>query len=97
MASQMDVDKPSGPRLQRAHSFFEQVAKETRVSKGKARLELVRKMNERTRHIQKQRKQRERFRQMAKDLKTDAQIQLVEEDTKKLESVVEEGTDDEDE
>ena len=90
----MDVDRPKN----RVFSFLEQVAKETNVSKGKARLELARKLNERSRHIQKRRKQRERLKKMAKDLETtEAQIQLVEEDIKRLESAVEEGTDGEDE
>ena len=81
----------------RVFAFLEQLAKETSVSKGKARLELARKMNERSRHIQKRRKQRERMRRMTKDLETtEAQIQLVEGDIKKLQSVVEEGTDGED-
>ena len=81
----------------RVFAFLEQLAKETSVSKGKARLELARKLNERSRHIQKRRKQRERMRRMAKDLETtEAQIQLVEGDITKLESVVEEGTDGED-
>ena len=74
------------------------MAKETNVYKGKVRLELVRKMNERPRYIQKRRKQRERLRKMARHLKTtEAQIQLVDESIKKLQSVAEEGTDDEDE
>ena len=90
----MDVDRPK----KRVFSFLEQMARETNVSKGKARLELARKLNERTRHLQKRRKQRERIRKMAKDLETtEAQIQLVEEDIQRLESVVEEGTDGEDE
>ena len=81
----------------RVFAFLEQLAKETSVSKGKARLELVRKLNERSRHIQKRRKQRDRMRRLAKDLETtEAQIQLVEGDITKLESVVEEGTDGED-
>lgn len=90
----MDVNKPQ----KRVFSFLEQMAKETNVSKGKAPLELVRKMNERSRHIQKRRKQKERLRKMAKDFETtEAQIQLVDKDIKRLESVVEEGTDGEDE
>ena len=81
----------------RVFAFLEQLAKETSVSKGKARLELARKLNERSRHIQKRRKQRDRMRRLAKDLETtEAQIQLVEGDITKLESVVEEGTDGED-
>jgi hypothetical protein len=80
------------------HSFLEQLASETTASKGKARLELARKRNEKSRHVQRRRKQRERMRQMAKDLETtEAQIQLVEGDIKHLETVVEEGTDGEDE
>ena len=89
----MSKDKPQ----MRVFAFLEQLAKETSVSKGKARLELVRKLNERSRHIQKRRKQRDRMRRLAKDLETtEAQIQLVEGDITKLESVVEEGTDGED-
>ena len=81
----------------RVFAFLEQLAKETSVSKGKVRLELARKLNERSRHIQKRRKQRDRMRRLAKDLETtEAQIQLVEGDITKLESVVEEGTDGED-
>ena len=52
----------------RVFAFLEQLAKETSVSKGKARLELARKLNERSRHIQKRRKQRDRMRRLAKDL-----------------------------
>ena len=89
----MSKDKPQ----MRVFAFLEQLAKETSVSKGKARLELARKLNERSRHIQKRRKQRDRMRRLAKDLETtEAQIQLVEGDITKLESVVEEGTDGED-
>ena len=69
------------------------MAKETRVSRGKARLDLARKMNERSRLVE-TRKQRQRLRKLAKNLETtEAQIQLANEDIKKLESVVEEGTD----
>ncbi len=90
----MDVDKPQ----KCVHSFLEQVAKETTVSKGRARLELARKINERSRHVQRQRKQRERLRKLAKDLETtEAQIQLAEQDIKHLETVVEDWTDGEDE
>ena len=90
----MDVDRPQ----KRIFAFLEKVARETSVSKGKARLELARKLNERTRLCQNRRKQRERLRKLAKGLETvEAQIQLVEEDIKRLESVVEEGTDGEDE
>jgi hypothetical protein len=65
---------------------------------AKVRLELVRKLNERLRNVQKQRKQRERLRKMVKDLETtEAQIQLVDENIKRLESMIEEGTDGEDE
>ena len=61
------------------------MAKETNVSKGKASLELVRKMNERSRYIQKWRPQKERLRKMAKDLEiTEAHIQLVDGDIKRL-------------
>ena len=90
----MDVDRPK----KRVFSFLEQMARETNVSKGKARLELARKLNERTRHLQKRRKQRERIKKMAKDLETtEAQIQLVEEDIQRLKIVFDEGTDGEDE
>ena len=79
----------------RVFAFLEQLAKETSVSKGKARLDLARKLNERSRHIQKRRKQRDRMRRLAKDLETtESQIQLVEGDITTLESVVEEGTED---
>ena len=55
-------------------------------------------MNQRLSLLQKRRKQRERMKKMAKDMETtEAQIQLVDEDIKKLNSVVEEGTDGEDE
>ena len=96
----MEVDKPqpnNNPR-KRVFAFLEQVAMETRVSKGKARLDLARKMNERSRLVEKRRKQRQRLRKLAKNLETtEAQIQLANEDIKKLESVVEEGTNGEDE
>ena len=62
------------------------MAKKTRVSRGKARLDLARKMNERSRLVE--------TRKLAKNLETtEVQIQLANEDIKKLESVVEEGTD----
>ena len=87
----MSNDKPQ----MRVFAFLEQLAKETSVSKGKARLDLARKLNERSRHIQKRRKQRDRMRRLAKDLETtESQIQLVEGDITTLESVVEEGTED---
>ena len=85
----MEVDKPqpnNNPR-KRVFAFLEQVAMETRVSKGKARLDLARKMNERSRLVEKRRKQRQRLRKLAKNLETtEAQIQLANEDIKKLES-----------
>ena len=90
----MDVDRPK----KRVFQFLEKLARETSVSKGKARLELAKKMNQRLSLLQKRRKQRERMKKMAKDMETtEAQIQLVDEDIKKLNSVVEEGTDGEDE
>ena len=51
----MEVDKPqpnNNPR-KRVFAFLEQVAKETRVSKGKARFDLARKMNEGSRLVEK--------------------------------------------
>ena len=100
----MDVDKPQPLNTtqhtpkQRVSAFLGQMARETSVSKGKARLQLARKLNERTRHLQNRRKQRERIKKLTKDLQTtEATIQLIEEDIKKLESAVEEGTDGEDE
>ena len=85
----MEVDKPqpnNNPR-KRVFAFLEQVAMETRVSKGKALLDLARKMNERSRLVEKRRKQRQRLRKLAKNLETtEAQIQLANEDIKKLES-----------
>ena len=58
----------------------------------------VRIINERSRYIQQGRNKTERLRKLAKDLETtEAQIQLVDEGIKRLESVMEEGTDDEDE
>ena len=81
----------------RVHGFLEQLARDTRVFKGKARLELARKINERSRIISKKRKQRERMRQLAKELQTsEAQLQLTESDISRLEATVEEGTDGED-
>ena len=50
----MEVDKPqpnNNPQ-RRVFAFLEQVAKETRVSRGKARLDLARKMNERSRLVE---------------------------------------------
>jgi DNA-binding transcriptional regulator GbsR (MarR family) len=97
----MDVDKPKGVERQpqkRVFEFLEKLAKETKVSKGRARLDLARKLQERLRHIQRRRQQRERITQMATDLETtEAQIQLVNEDITRLETVVEAGTDGEDE
>jgi hypothetical protein len=85
----MDVDRPK-----RVFSFLGQIAQETRLTKGKAQLDLVRKRNEKVRNLQKRRKQRERLRKMAKNLEfTEAQLQLNDEDIKRLESFVEEGTD----
>ena len=94
----MEVDKPqpNNPR-KRVFAFLEQLAQETRVSKGKAHLDLARKMNERSRLVKTRKKQRERLRKLAKNFETtEDQIQLANEDIKKLESVVEEGTDGED-
>ena len=96
----MDEDKKMDVDIsrKRVYSFLEQVAKETNVSKGKARLELARKINERSRQVQKRKKQKERMRKMVKDLETtEAHIQLIEEDIQKLDRVVEEATDGEDE
>ena len=94
----MNVDTPDKPSRcipkKRVYAFLEKLAKETSVSKGKALLEHARKINERTRLIQKRRQQKHRMRRMANDLETtEAQIQLVEENIAKLESVVEDGTD----
>ena len=50
----MEVNKPqpnNNPQ-RRVFAFLEQVAKETRVSRGKARLDLARKMNERSRLVE---------------------------------------------
>ena len=50
----MEVDKPqpnNNPQ-RRVFAFLEQVAKETRVSRGKARLDLARKMNERSKLVE---------------------------------------------
>ena len=90
----MEVDKPqpnNNPQ-RRVFTFLEQVAKETHVSKGKARLDLARKMNERSRLVETRKKERQRLRELAKNLETtEAKIQLANEDIKKLKSVVEEG------
>ena len=50
----MEVDKPqpNNNPLKRVSPFLEQVAKETRVPKGKVRLDLARKMNERSRLVE---------------------------------------------
>ena len=50
----MEVDKrqPNNNPQRRVFAFLEQVAKETRVSRGKARLDLARKMNERSRLVE---------------------------------------------
>ena len=50
----MEVNKPqpnNNPQ-RRVFAFLEQVAKETRVSREKARLDLARKMNERSRLVE---------------------------------------------
>ena len=61
MDMNIDTPSPSIPQ-KRVHAFLEKLAKETSVSKGAARVELARKMNQRTRHIQKRKKQRQRMR-----------------------------------
>ena len=50
----MEVNKPqpSNNPQRRVFAFLEQVAKETRVSREKARLDLARKMNERSRLVE---------------------------------------------
>lgn len=104
MEENMIIDTPTIPRKQdtpaqkRLSSFFVKLAKETRVSKCAARLELARKQKQRSQLIDKRRKQRERMRKQAKELETtEAQIQLTDEDIEKLKAVVEDGTDGEDE
>lgn len=67
------------------------VAQLTSETKGTARSELAKKLNERIRLLQKRRKQRERLRSMVKNLETtEVQIQLVDQDIKRLK--VESGT-----
>ena len=66
------------------------MAKETRVSRGKARLDLARKMNERSRLVE-TRKTETKTQKISEELGNDRS--LINEDIKKLESVVEEGTD----
>ena len=54
----MEVDKPqpNNKQQRRVFAFLEQVAKETQVSRGKARLDLARKMNERSKLVEKRKK-----------------------------------------
>ena len=68
----MEVDKPQ-PNYnsqRRVFAFLEQVAKETRVSRGKACLDLARKMNEQSELGETRKKQRQRLRKLAKNLET---------------------------
>ena len=54
----MEVDKPqpyNNPQ-RRVFAFLEQVAKETRVPRGKAHLDLAKKMNERSRLVETRKK-----------------------------------------
>ena len=62
--------QPNYNPQRRVFAFLEQVAKETRVSRGKARLDLARKMNERSRLVETRKKQRQRLRKLAKNLET---------------------------
>ena len=58
----MEVDKPqpNNKPQRRVFAFSEQVAKEIRVSRGKARLDLARKMNEQSRLAETRKKNRDK-------------------------------------
>ena len=49
---EVDKPQPNNKPQRRVFAFLEQVEKETRVSRGKARLDLARKMNERSRLVE---------------------------------------------
>ena len=84
----MEVDNPQ--RIVFAFFGASGRAKETRVSRGKARLDLARKMNERSRLVE-TRKTETKTQKISEELGNDRSP--INEDIKKLESVVEEGTD----
>ena len=72
------------------------VVKEAKVSACKSRMELARKMNHRSKLIQKRKVQKQRIKKLTKELiSTEAQVQLVELDIQRIEEIVNAGSDDE--
>ena len=78
------------------HSFLSNVAAGIKVSAVKSQLELARKLNERSKLVQKRKLQRQRIKKLAKELTTiEAQIQIVNSDIQRIEECVNTGSDNE--
>jgi hypothetical protein len=91
------MDEQNNVIQNKVTSFLSQLAQETKVSKNKAKIYLARKLNERSKLIQKRKKHKQRMRQMVKDLSTiEVEIAVAESDIANLEQAVEEGSDGED-
>ena len=76
--------------------FLSAVAMGAKVSKCKSRLELARKMNERSKLIQKRKLQKQRIKRLIKELTTTAaQLELAESDIQRIEQNMNAGSDDE--
>ena len=83
-------------QIRRVHAFLESLALETNISKTQARLQLAKKISEKSLLIKQRRKIKERLRALAKNLETkEAEIQLIEQEVQQLQIFVDEGTDDE--
>ena len=77
--------------------FLSNVAAGAKVSAVKSQLELARKLNERSKLVQKRKLQRQRIKKLAKELTTiEAQIQIVNSDIQRIEECVNTGSDNED-
>ena len=83
-------------QIRRVHVFLESLARETKISKTKAGVQLAKQISKRSRLIKQRSKIRERLRALAKDLETkEAEMQLIEQEVQQLQTFVDEGTDDE--
>ena len=76
--------------------FLSNVAAEAKVSAVQSQLELARKLNKRSKLVQKRKLQRQTIKKLAKELTTtEAKIQKVESDMQRIEQYVAAGSDNE--